>query len=131
MYRNCSKWQKQFLCTTSSPHDLSLGFSCIELVIQWTILWVSWCKNKSFWQRFACTFCTTNFSDWWEDLHTTVCTLFLWATLWNPTWWSNWWWKKPKVLAMSFYPEFIWILVKFNPNFIRMKNRWNTKASLL
>ena len=31
----------------------------IELVIQWTMqyfvtLWVSWCKNKSFWQRLTC-----------------------------------------------------------------------------
>ena len=40
---------------------LSLEFSCIELVIQWTICrhmycgLLSWCKNKNFWQRFTCT----------------------------------------------------------------------------
>ena len=39
---------------------LSLEFSCIELVIQWyeqsvVILWVSWCRNKSFWKRFTWT----------------------------------------------------------------------------
>ena len=28
---------KQFVCTTCSPHVLSLQFSCIELVDQWTI----------------------------------------------------------------------------------------------
>ena len=37
VYRNCSECQKQFLYTTCSPHVLSLDFSCIELVIQWTI----------------------------------------------------------------------------------------------
>ena len=50
-YINCSECQNQFLYTTCSPHVLSLAFSCIELVV---ILWVSWCKNKSFWQRFTC-----------------------------------------------------------------------------
>ena len=34
-----------------NPIVLSLAFSCIELVV---IVWVSWCKNKSFWQRFTC-----------------------------------------------------------------------------
>ena len=44
------------LCT---QHVLSLEFLCTEL--NWwfneqsfVILWVSWCKNKSFWQRFTC-----------------------------------------------------------------------------
>ena len=43
--------------TTCSQPVLSLEFSCTELVIQWTIfchMWVSWCKNKCFWQRFTC-----------------------------------------------------------------------------
>ena len=52
MSRNCSECQKQFMYTTCSPQVLSLRFSCIELVIQWTICS---CKNKSFWQRFTCT----------------------------------------------------------------------------
>ena len=53
-----TKTKKQFVCTSCSPHVLSLLFSCIELVNQWTIfviLWVSWCENKCFWQRFTCT----------------------------------------------------------------------------
>ena len=37
VYRNWSECRKQFLYTTCSPHVLSLEFSCIELVIQWTI----------------------------------------------------------------------------------------------
>ena len=37
VYKNCSERQKQFLNTTCSPHVLRLEFSCIELVIQWTI----------------------------------------------------------------------------------------------
>ena len=53
LYINCSECQNQFLYTTCSPHVLSLEFSRIELVIQWTILWVSWCKEK-LWQRFTC-----------------------------------------------------------------------------
>ena len=39
---------------------LSLEFLCIELVIfneqSVILLWVIWCKNKSFWQRFTCNF---------------------------------------------------------------------------
>ena len=61
VYKNCSECQKQFLYTICSPQVLSLEFSWIELVIQWTIcrhiLGLSWCKNKSFWQRFTCTDC--------------------------------------------------------------------------
>ena len=37
LYRNCFRHAEQFLYTTCSPHVLSLEFSCIELVIQWTI----------------------------------------------------------------------------------------------
>ena len=51
--------KKQFLYTACSLHVLNLDFSCTY----WTCnsmnnqlsLWVSWCKNKSFWQRFTCT----------------------------------------------------------------------------
>ena len=43
---------KNSLCT---QHVLNLNFSCSELVIQSVvILWVSWCKNKCFSQRFTC-----------------------------------------------------------------------------
>ena len=56
--------QKQFVYTTCSPHVLSLEFSCIELVNSMnnplSYLWVSWCKNKTFWQRFTCTNLSTN-----------------------------------------------------------------------
>ena len=60
VYRNCFWHSEHFLYTTCSPHVLILEFSCIELVIQLNeqsvvILWVIWCKNKSFWQRFTCT----------------------------------------------------------------------------
>ena len=39
VYINCSECQnkKQFVCTSCSPHVLSLLLSCIELVNQWTI----------------------------------------------------------------------------------------------
>ncbi len=58
MYKTCSECQKQFLYTTSSPqlwdwnfHVLNLQFNEQSVVI----LWVSWWKKKSFWQRFTCT----------------------------------------------------------------------------
>ena len=58
MYKNFSECQKQYLYTTCSPqvwawnfHVLNLSFNEQSVVI----LWVSWCKNKSFWQRFTCT----------------------------------------------------------------------------
>ena len=61
--RLCTKIVLNNIRTISVHTMFSLGlsfeFSCIELVIQWTIvdiLWVSWCKNKSFWQRFTCTY---------------------------------------------------------------------------
>ena len=53
VYTNCSECQnrskKQFVyvCT---QHVKSLQFSCTEQSVP--ILWVSWCKNHSFWQRF-------------------------------------------------------------------------------
>ena len=62
-YTNCFLFlfwhSEQLVYTACSPHVLSLQFSCTELVIQWTIcrhiVGLSWCKNKSFWQRFTCT----------------------------------------------------------------------------
>ena len=45
-----------------STHVLSLQFSFNEQ--SFVILWVSWCKNKSFWQRFTCKFC--NYFFWVE-----------------------------------------------------------------
>ena len=52
--------------------NLSLEFWCIELVIQLNeqsavILWVSWCKNKSFWQRFTCIK-NTNVPIFWQTI---------------------------------------------------------------
>ena len=49
--------------TTCSPRFelwIFMHWSCIELVIQWTICrhtycgLCSWCRNRSFWQRFTC-----------------------------------------------------------------------------
>ena len=67
-----AKHGKNMLCTKivlnvrNTVHNmfsqgLSFEFSCLELVIQWTIviLWVSWCKNKCFWKRFTCIFIPT------------------------------------------------------------------------
>ena len=58
MYKNCSQCQKQIY----TQHVLS-RFE-LGIFMYWTcnsmnnlssyVLWVSWCKNKSFWQRFAC-----------------------------------------------------------------------------
>ena len=51
---NC---QKQFLYTTCSPQVWAWNFHLLNLCFNEqsvVILWVSWCKNKSFWQRFTC-----------------------------------------------------------------------------
>ena len=58
MGRTCCVQTLFWMSETISVHNmfspgLSLEFLCIELVV---ILWVSWCKNKSFWQRFTCTY---------------------------------------------------------------------------
>ena len=55
MYKNCSECQKQFLYTTCSPRVWAWNFRVLNLQFNeqsGIILWVSWCKNKSFWQRF-------------------------------------------------------------------------------
>ena len=54
VYKNCSECQKQFLYNMLSPGVIprfELG-----IYMYWTriILWVSWCKNKTFRQRFTC-----------------------------------------------------------------------------
>ena len=57
MYKNCSECQKQFLYTTCSPQVWAWNFPVLNLWFNEQsviILWVSWCKNKSFWQRFTC-----------------------------------------------------------------------------
>ena len=62
-WRTCCVQKLFWMSETISIHNmsspgLSLEFSSIKLVIQWTIccqILVSWCKNKSFWQRFTCT----------------------------------------------------------------------------
>ena len=60
MYINSSECQnKNNLCT---QHVLSMFWAC-NIHVQNSrfnedsavILWVSWCKNKSFWQRFTCS----------------------------------------------------------------------------
>ena len=54
------------MCTTCSPHVLSLQFSWIELVDRWTIFChiVGYLMWESFWQRFTCT-CVKNGSTIW------------------------------------------------------------------
>ena len=57
MYKNCSERQKQFLYTTCSPQVWAWNFHVLNLLFNEqsvVILWVSWCKNKRFWQRFTC-----------------------------------------------------------------------------
>ena len=44
--------------TNCSAHVLRLQFSR-QFHERSVILWVNWCKNKSFWQRFTCT-CNIN-----------------------------------------------------------------------
>ena len=65
MRKTCYVQKVFWMSETISVHHmfspgLSLKFSCIELVIQWTIVVILWgifffCKNRSFWQRFTCT----------------------------------------------------------------------------
>ena len=52
-----SECQKQFLYTKWSPQILALNFHVLNLLFNEqsvVILWVSWCRNKNFWQRFTC-----------------------------------------------------------------------------
>ena len=56
MGRTCCVQKLFWMSETISVHNmfspgLSLEFNEQSVVI----LWVSWCKNKSFWQRFTCT----------------------------------------------------------------------------
>ena len=56
VYKNCFFlflfWHsKQYLYTTCCKFVFWGEFNEQSLVI----LWVNWCKNKSFWQRFTCT----------------------------------------------------------------------------
>ena len=58
MGRTCCIHKLFWMSETISIHNmfspgLSLEFSCNEQSV--VILWVSWSKNKSFWQRFTCT----------------------------------------------------------------------------
>ena len=61
MERTCCVQKLIWMLETISVHNmfspvLSLKFSCIELQFNEQsviILWVSWCKNKRFWQRFT------------------------------------------------------------------------------
>ena len=50
---------KLFLMSKSiSVHNMFSPCSELGISTYWTCnLWVSWCKNKSFWQRFTCTEC--------------------------------------------------------------------------
>ena len=70
MGRTCCVQKLFWMSDTISVHNmfspgLSLEFSCIEQSA--VILWVSWCKNKSFWQRFTCTAMN------WLSLQTNYC----------------------------------------------------------
>ena len=52
VYQNCFECQNKTK-TAICLHNMFCRYS--ELTIFMNILWVSWCKNKSFWQRFTCT----------------------------------------------------------------------------
>ena len=58
VYQNCSECQNKTK-TTICVHNMFCRDSEITISINneqsVVILWVSWCKNKSFWQRFTCT----------------------------------------------------------------------------
>ena len=56
---NCSECQKQCLYTTCSPQVWACNFHVLNLEFNEQsviILWVSGCKNKSFWQIFTCIY---------------------------------------------------------------------------
>ena len=52
-----------------------LNLQCNEQFF--VILWVSWCKNKSFWQRFTCKSSLLSYVT--SKTRTRVCTVKLWA----------------------------------------------------
>ena len=58
VYQNCSECQKKRR-TTIYVHNMFCRYSQLTIFMNneqsVVILWVSWCKNKSFWQRFTCT----------------------------------------------------------------------------
>ena len=57
-YQNCSKCQNKTK-TTICVHNMFCRYSELTIFMNneqsVIILWVSWCKNKSYWQRFTCT----------------------------------------------------------------------------
>ena len=57
VYQNCSECQNKTK-TTICVHDMFCRYSELTIFMNneqsVVILWVSWCKNKSFWQRFTC-----------------------------------------------------------------------------
>ena len=58
VYQNCSECQNKTK-TTIWVHNMFCRYSELTIFMNneqsVVILWVSWCKNKSFWQRFTCT----------------------------------------------------------------------------
>ena len=58
VHQNCSECQNKTK-TTICVHNMFCRYSELTIFMNneqsVVILWVSWCKNKSFWQRFTCT----------------------------------------------------------------------------
>ena len=58
VYQNCSEWQNKTK-TTICAHNIFCRHSELTIFINneqfVVIMWVNWCKNMSFWQRFTCT----------------------------------------------------------------------------
>ena len=67
VYQNCSECQNKTK-TTICVHNMFCRYSELTIFMNneqsVIILWVSWCKNKSFWQRFTCTTCRGQY--WWS-----------------------------------------------------------------
>ena len=57
VYQNCSECQNKTKATIC-VHNMFCRYSELTIFMNneqsVLILWVSWCKNKSFWQRFTC-----------------------------------------------------------------------------
>jgi hypothetical protein len=65
VYQNCSECQNKTK-TTICVHNMFCRYSELTIFMNneqsVVILWVSWCKNKSFWHRFTCKWVFFNFS---------------------------------------------------------------------
>ena len=79
VYRNCFWHSEHLLYTTCSPLVWARNFHDI----QWTICrhMVGWCKNKSFWRKFTCT--------WFKKNYFSVLNLFNNSLFWFDLIWSK------------------------------------------